>query len=214
MSEESIAAIATAALLLALVAVVMQLTPMLDSSAPAPEKPPSPSPTKTADPPAAAPPPKTIEPIAQPETPQFQPHPTFASYMAGIEPTAILERYNAEPGYRSWFNDYFGTLTIRQATGFDAPPALPVTTPTTTPPPATAPPPTALLPSPAEPPQITPEATPPPVEQLQPLLEPTPTEPNNSAECNRLLAQLFNVNTPIEEFDRIESELVANSCSG
>ena len=172
MSEEAAAAISTAALILAIVAVVLHIYPI--STQPQ-ELPSPPLPAKTQDPQPAAPPPRTPEPAAQPEGPQFPPHPVFASYMTGIEPADILERYNTEPSYRSWFNDHFGALTIRQATGFDAP---------STPPPSTPPP------------------------------EPTLTEPDNSAECNRLLAQLFNVNTPIEEFDRIEAELVANSCSG
>lgn len=262
-------AISTAALILATASVVLHFYP-IERDMPEPRELPSPPPpAKTQDPPPVAPPPKPPEPAAQPEGPRFSPHPMFASYMTGIDPADILERYNTDPSYRSWFNGHFGALTIRQAAGFDASP-LPSDSPAPAPPPATvpalpaAPPPSAPAPVPdpafvpymtdGDDPQIyvnrynsdpayrewfdanfegmtiqqaaglrstTPSgAAPPPsiatapAPATPPPVATPPPEPDNSAECNRLLAQLFNVNTPIEEFDRIEAELVANSCSG
>ncbi|MCY4253013.1 MAG: hypothetical protein OXU86_03910 [Thaumarchaeota archaeon] len=36
----------------------------------------------------------------------------------------------------------------------------------------------------------------------------------NYEACDRLLAQVLNPNTPLEEFDRIEAELLQNNCGG
>jgi len=52
-------------------------------------------------------------------------------------------------------------------------------------------------------------ATPPPA------APPAATEPPRDSEaCDRLLAQVLSPSTPLEEFDRIEAELLRNNCGG
>lgn len=296
MSNAAVASIAIAALALAAVSTAAHFVPLGPAAPPAPEPAPG-VPEQPRDPapatvPESAPPlpepARAPPPPAPPGSPPFPPHPMFASYMAGATAAEILERYDTQPSYRSWFDGHFGSLTIRQATGFAAsplpsgspalipapapipaqtqppPPAAPAPTPRSDPDPRFVPymadgdnpqayvarynsdpaykawfdanfegmtiqqatglepaPPQKSPPSPppvAPTPQTQPADAPPPVTEPDPappppVLSPPPPPPvDNQAECNRLVAKLFNPNISDEEFDRVEAELTTNNC--
>ena len=83
-------------------------------------------------PPAGTPAPPTVPaPVPDPD-----PDPKFVPYMtSGDDPQVYVDRYNSDPGYKTWFDANFEGLTIQQAAGLGTAPATP-----TAPVPPTAPP--------------------------------------------------------------------------
>ena len=207
-------------------------TPLPQTPAPSPAAPPTapePTPAPPAPPPATPPAPVLDTKPLPPQ--QFAIHPKFKPF-AELEPKHYIDRYNNEPSYKQWFDQNFPNITIQQALGYESytPAPTPAPAPTTPPapqtpeptpvaptqspaPPTPEPTPVAPTPSPAPP---TPEPTPvaPTPSPAPPTPEPTPahTQTDNSAICDQLVAQLFNIDITDDEFNKLEEDLTTNNC--
>lgn len=199
--------------------------------------PPTPTPQAPEQSDATPEPPNTtpVPPSTEAE-PTSIPDLRFSLYMTqGYNAQTYIDRYHDEPEYQSWFDANFGDMTIYEAVGVDeptvpvplrapeaaapevvipeSPPEAPRSTPTPVEPEVPRPPPPAPEPAPPVTPPEAPVSPPPALEPAPPVTPPTPPPAtDNSAVCDRLVAQLLNINISDEEFARVEAELEENDC--